>query len=61
MRKEFVFQLYGPPDRNSEIGEGWEWYDRKGKLVTGVLFRGDLADSVYGDPFGGAPPTSGCR
>lgn len=60
MRRDFAFQLYGVPDRNSEIGEGWEWFDRKGRLVTGVLFKGDKVDSIYGDPRGGSPPGSGC-
>ena len=61
MRREFVFQMYGAPDRNSEFGEGWEWFDRKGKMVTGVLFEGEIVDSIYGDPRGGASPGAGCR
>jgi hypothetical protein len=60
MRRDFAFQLYGAPDRNSEIGEGWEWFDRKGRLVTGILFKGDKVDSIYGDPRGGSPPAPGC-
>jgi hypothetical protein len=60
MRRDFVFQLYGPPDRNSEIGEGWEWHDRNGNLITGTLFEGDKVDSIYGDPRGRAPASAGC-
>ncbi len=61
MRREFVFQLYGIPDRNAEDGEGWEWLDRKGRFVAGVLFKGDKVDSIYGDPNGGGPPAPGCH
>lgn len=61
MRREFVFQLYGIPDRGSDIGDGWEYIDRKGNLITGVLFKGDKVDSVYGDPSGASPPDGPCR
>jgi hypothetical protein len=60
MRRDFAFQVYGYPDRNSEIGEGWEWHDRNGNLITGVLFKGDKVDSIYGDPRGGSPAGAGC-
>jgi hypothetical protein len=56
MPRELVFRLYGIPDRNSDTGEGWEYLDREKRLVTGVHFKEEEVDSIYGDPLGGSAP-----
>jgi hypothetical protein len=60
MPRELVFRLYGIPDRNSGTGDGWEYLDREKRLVTGVLFKEEEVDSIYGDPLGGVS-ASGSR
>ena len=61
MPREFVARIYGSPDRNSASGDGWEYLDDHGNLVTGILFAREQVDSLYGDPAGGAPPGGPCR
>lgn len=56
MDKEFVFQLYGRPDRTSGKALAWEYLDKQGRLVTGLTFRDDKVDSIYGDAGGGTRP-----
>jgi hypothetical protein len=54
MPREWVLQMYGRPDWISDMA--WEYKDRRGNLITGIVFKEDLVDSVYGDPAGGARP-----
>lgn len=56
MPREMVFQLYGAPDRTSEGDANWEYVNRRGNLVTGVSFKNDKVEKVYGDPKGGLQP-----
>ncbi len=53
MNKELVYQLYGNPDRTGESDSHWEYINARGILVTGLKFRGDKVDSIFGDPRGG--------
>jgi len=53
MPREMVFQLYGAPDRSSEADANWEYVNRRATLVTGISFKNDKVEKVYGDPKGG--------
>jgi hypothetical protein len=53
MPREMVFQLYGAPNRTSEADANWEYVNRRGNLVTGISFKNDKVEKVYGDPKGG--------
>lgn len=53
MPREMVFQLYGAPNRTSEADANWEYVNRRGNLVTGVTFKNEKVEKVYGDPKGG--------
>jgi hypothetical protein len=53
MTREMVFQLYGAPDRTTGGDTNWEYLNNKGNLITGVTFKGDKVEKVYGDPKGG--------
>ena len=55
MAREMVFQLYGAPDRTTGGDTNWEYVNSKGNLITGVTFKGDKVEKVYGDPRGGSP------
>lgn len=44
MIREWVMELYGRPDRITDLG--WEYLDRKGNLILGVHFDHDKVDSV---------------
>lgn len=55
MDREFVFQLYGRPDKGFDT-DSWEYLDEKGQLITGLTFKEDKVESISGDPNGGAPP-----
>jgi len=55
MPREMVFQLYGAPNRTSDGDGKWEYVNRRGNLVTGVSFKNDKVENVYGDPRGGLP------
>jgi hypothetical protein len=57
MPREMVFQLYGAPDRTSEADANWEYVNRRGNLVTGISFKNDKVEKVYGDPKGGLTDT----
>ena len=61
MSKELVFQLYGAPDRASGRDSKWEYVNETGQLITGITFKDDKVDSIYGDPNGGirAPRPAG--
>ncbi|MDQ3000610.1 MAG: hypothetical protein M3Y08_05040 [Fibrobacterota bacterium] len=54
MAKELVFQLYGTPDRTTGGDVNWEYVNNKGSLITGVTFKADKVEKVYGDPKGGS-------
>jgi hypothetical protein len=54
MARELVFQLYGAPDRTSGQDTNWEYVNNRGTLITGITFKGDKVEKVYGDPKGGA-------
>jgi hypothetical protein len=56
MTREMVFQLYGAPDRTTGGDTNWEYVNSKGNLITGITFKGDKVEKVYGDPRGGNPP-----
>jgi hypothetical protein len=56
MAREMVFQLYGAPDRTTGGDTNWEYVNNKGNLITGITFKGDKVEKVYGDPRGGSPP-----
>lgn len=53
MARELVFQLYGAPDRTTGGDANWEYVNNKGNLITGVSFKNDKVEKVYGDPKGG--------
>ena len=55
MTREMVFQLYGAPDRTTGGDTNWEYVNSKGNLITGITFKGDKVEKVYGDPRGGSP------
>lgn len=57
MTREMVFQLYGAPDRTTGGDTNWEYVNNKGNLITGITFKGDKVEKVYGDPRGGSPAT----
>ena len=59
MTKELVFQLYGAPDRTTGKDTNWEYVNSKGSLITGISFKNDKVESVYGDPLGGSGNTAG--
>jgi hypothetical protein len=56
MTREMVFQLYGAPDRTTGGDTNWEYVNNKGNIITGITFKGDKVEKVYGDPRGGSPP-----
>jgi hypothetical protein len=58
MSREMVFQLYGAPDRTTGGDTNWEYVNSKGNLITGITFKGDKVEKVYGDPRGGSPPSA---
>lgn len=53
MARELVFQLYGAPDRTSGHDTNWEYVNNRGNLITGITFKADKVEKVYGDPKGG--------
>jgi hypothetical protein len=53
MTREMVFQLYGAPDRTTGGDTNWEYVNSKGSLITGITFKGEKVEKVYGDPRGG--------
>jgi hypothetical protein len=53
MAREMVFQLYGAPDRTTGGETNWEYVNNKGNLITGITFKNDKVEKVYGDPKGG--------
>jgi hypothetical protein len=53
MGRELVFQLYGAPDRTSGHDTNWEYVNNRGNLITGITFKADKVEKVYGDPKGG--------
>lgn len=55
MAREMVFQLYGAPDRTTGGDTNWEYVNSKGNLITGITFKADKVEKVYGDPRGGSP------
>jgi hypothetical protein len=55
MTREMVFQLYGAPDRTTGGDTNWEYVNSKGGLITGITFKGEKVEKVYGDPRGGNP------
>lgn len=54
MARELVFQLYGAPDRTSGHDTNWEYVSNQGNLITGITFKGEKVEKVYGDPQGGS-------
>ncbi len=54
MAREMVFQLYGAPDRTTGGDTNWEYVNNKGNLITGITFKADKVEKVYGDPKGGS-------
>ena len=54
MSREMVFQLFGNPDRTSEKEANWEYVNNRGTLITGITFKNDKVEKIYGDPKGGA-------
>ena len=54
MARELVFQLYGAPDRTTGGDTNWEYVNNKGNLITGITFKIDKVEKVYGDPRGGS-------
>ncbi len=54
MARELVFQLYGAPDRTSGKDTNWEYVNNRGNLITGITFKNDKVEKVYGDPKGGS-------
>lgn len=44
MAREWVFQLYGRPDRSTD--RSWEYLDRKGNRILELFFEKDIVDSV---------------
>lgn len=57
MSRELVFQLYGAPDRTSGKDTNWEYVNNRGSLITGLTFKNDKVEKVYGDPKGGSTET----
>jgi hypothetical protein len=57
MNKELVFQLYGAPDRSTGGDTNWEYVNSKGILITGITFKNDKVEKLYGDPRGGSLQT----
>lgn len=55
MARELVFQLYGAPDRTTGGDTNWEYVNNRGNLITGITFKADKVEKVYGDPRGGSP------
>lgn len=53
MSRELVFQLYGAPDRTTSGEDSWEYVNNRGNLITGITFKNDKVEKVYGDPKGG--------
>jgi hypothetical protein len=53
MARDMVFQLYGAPNRGSNGDDTWEYVNQRGSVVTGVNFKNDKVEKVYGDPKGG--------
>ncbi len=53
MARELVFQLYGAPDRTTGGDTNWEYVNNKGNLITGITFKNDKVEKIYGDPKGG--------
>ncbi|MDB5103073.1 MAG: hypothetical protein JWP91_762 [Fibrobacteres bacterium] len=53
MARELVFQLYGAPDRTTGGDTNWEYVNNKGNLITGITFKADKVEKLYGDPKGG--------
>jgi hypothetical protein len=58
MARELVFQLYGAPDRTTGRDTNWEYVNNRGNLITGITFKDDKVEKVYGDPKGGAAETA---
>ncbi len=56
MARELVFQLYGAPDRTSGGDTNWEYVNNKGNIITGITFKNDKIEKIYGDPKGGNVP-----
>ncbi len=54
MGRELVFQLYGAPDRTTGGDTNWEYVNNKGNLITGITFKNDKVEKIYGDPRGGS-------
>lgn len=54
MTRDLVFQLYGSPDRTSGHDTNWEYVNNRGSLITGITFKNDKVEKIYGDPKGGA-------
>ncbi len=55
MPRQMVFQLFGNPDRTSEGEANWEYVNNRGNLITGLTFKNDKVEKIYGDPRGGVP------
>ena len=55
MDQEFIFQLYGAPDRTSKNDTEWEYVNNKGDLITGFIFEDKKIVKITGDPRGGVP------
>lgn len=53
MAREMVFQLYGNPDRTTTGDTNWEYVNNRGNLITGITFKNDKIEKIYGDPKGG--------
>ncbi|MDR1760370.1 MAG: hypothetical protein LBR60_07580 [Fibrobacter sp.] len=68
MNQEMVNLLWGPPDREINDGEIWEYYSEEGKLITRLIWgRTDkprmkgyedelVLKTIEGDRYGGSPP-----
>lgn len=59
MARELVFQLYGAPDRTTSEEDSWEYVNNRGNLITGITFKNDKVEKVYGDPKGGLTAETG--
>lgn len=59
MSRELVFQLYGAPDRTTSGEDNWEYVNNRGNLITGITFKNDKVEKVYGDPKGGMTAETG--
>jgi hypothetical protein len=59
MARELVFQLYGAPDRTTSGEDSWEYVNNRGNLITGITFKNDKVEKVYGDPKGGFTAEAG--